>query len=726
MDFETQGPLDIAVVGLDNYARTARALMLAWAIDDRKVRIWLCQSEPMPDELRLALCDPAVIKVAWYAQFERNILKRAIGIDVPIPQWRDPMILARHLSMPGKLESVCEILKVGKDEAKIKDGARLIKLFSCPNGLAGQETLYGVSNGFNDPREYPNDWRQFQEYCIRDVEIERTLFHKMEKLSFPEEQWADWHLDQKINETGIPINVDRARKALSLAVRYKTDAKKKLNELTGLENANSRDQLLPWLKARGYGWGSLLKSFVEMELKNPVSKLTPEAREVLLLRRKSSQNSYKKLEKMLAQVGPDGRLRYQFMFMGASRTGRWSSGGVQVQNFPRPIKAVENNPEHALELLDAENYDQILKEYDGSTLPFVSSCLRMCIEAPPGKKMIVCDLAAIEHRVVGWLSRAQGILDVHRKKRETYLDFAVRLYKDKNFSYGDLKQRYDAGDSEIKELRQNCKPPVLGCGFGLGGGELIVNEFGDTVRSGLWGYALNVCGVDMSRELAHQAVKIYRNAYPEVVQFWADMEAAFKWVLKNGKTITVGRVTWDKWNKEWVDVAENKERAYITFSRVTSKATGAIIRMKLPSGRYLHYLNSRLEMETVQGKDGQPWEREVIFYDGIEHSATTDEDGSVAKRAHKWGKAKNYGGKLCENGTQAVARDGIVNGATLADGMGFEIWGLYHDELATLVPDAWDAPTLEDLRYCMSQPSAWGPTMLLDAAGYVGQYYRRG
>ena len=204
----------------------------------------------------------------------------------------------------------------------------------------------------------------------------------MEKLSFPEEQWADWHLDQKINETGIPINLARARKALALAERYKKESREKLNQLTGLENANSRDQLLPWLEARGYAWGSLLKNYVEMELKNAVSKLTAEAREVLLLRQKSSQNSYKKLERLLAQTGPDGFLRYQFMYMGAARTGRWSAGGVQVMNFPRPIKSVEKNPERALELLDAENYEQILAEYDGSTLPFVASCLRMMIEVP--------------------------------------------------------------------------------------------------------------------------------------------------------------------------------------------------------------------------------------------------------------------------------------------------------------------------------------------------------
>ena len=55
-------------------------------------------------------------------------------------------------------------------------------------------------------------------------------------------------------------------------------------------------------------------------------------------------------------------------------------------------------------------------------------------------------------------------------------------------------------DSE--EERQNSKPPALGAGYGLGGGELYTNEYGDEVRGGLWGYALQVCGVDMPKELA--------------------------------------------------------------------------------------------------------------------------------------------------------------------------------------------------------------------------------
>ena len=714
LDFETRSPLDLGVVGLDNYSRAAEVLMLGWAIDNRKVQVWL-PNEEMPAELRSALSDPTITKIAWNVTFERTIFRNVLGIDIPISTWKDGMVLARSLSMPGSLDAVCEIMHIGKDEAKLKDGKRLIKLFCEPNGQAGQETLYGVSKGFNLPEEYKQDWAQFIAYCVRDVEVERTLFHKLEKLSFPEEQWADWYKSEEMNERGMPFNSVRARKALGLAVRYKEESKLQLNKMTGLENANSPKQLLPWLEERGYAWGSMEKKYVDTELANPHSKLTPEARAVLELRRKSSQSSYKKLEKMLNLVSPDGTLKFQFSYMGAARTGRWSAYGAQVMNMPRPIKAVKKmTAEEIFDLIDGEKYDEILARFDNSILPFVVSTIRMMFEAPAGKKMIVCDLSSIEYGVVGWIARCQAITECLRLKRDPYIAFVPHLFPDKGYTYESVM----ALAAEIREiLRQQAKPPVLGGGFGLGGGDLVINQFGDETRTGMWGYSLTVCGVDMSRELAHAAVRAYRKVNHEVVQLWADMEAAFKWVTKNGKSITVGEVTWDKYEGEWIPVNGNFTGAKITFSRVQSKAAGTIVRMRLPSGRYLHYLNVKIEEEEFTYVDKRTGKKqvgtgEVIYYAGIEHSQTEDEEGAIAKKSHKWGKTKTYGGKLTENAVQAIARDILVNGVALAADMGFEIFGVFHDEIATLVPDTWDAPTLEDLRYCMSLPPKWGPTML--------------
>jgi DNA polymerase bacteriophage-type len=384
MDFETRNKHDLQIVGLDNYARSAEVLMLAWARNKTPTQLWT-PDQSMPAELHESILNPAILKVAWYATFERTILRHVLGIGVPIEEWRDPMILARCLSMPGKLKRVCQILKLSAEEAKIADGERLLHIFSEPNGEEGEETLFGVNSGFNEGIDHPKDWELLKEYCIRDVDVERKLWYDFSSLFGPPHyesfDWTGWFFDQRMNEFGMPINIERARKALALAVEFKRRTTERMIALTGLENPNSPKQLMPWVQARGYKWGTLLKSTVEMELKDKTSRVTKEAREVLQLRLDSSQNSYQKLEGILNEVGPDRRLRYQYMYMGASRTGRWSAGGIQVMNFPRPIKSVKKNLKRALELVDAEDYEGILKEF-GPILPFVASCVRMVVEVP--------------------------------------------------------------------------------------------------------------------------------------------------------------------------------------------------------------------------------------------------------------------------------------------------------------------------------------------------------
>jgi DNA polymerase len=282
--------------------------------------------------------------------------------------------------------------------------------------------------------------------------------------------------------------------------------------------------------------------------------------------------------------------------------------------------------------------------------------------------------------------------------------------------------KYIAGDETD---RQNSKPAVLGAGYGLGGGEMYKNEYGDMVRGGLWGYAKNVCGVDMPKDLAHKAVDIFRESYPEVVQFWTDLEEAFRQVLRRGGAISVGKVTWDKKNHKWIE-HETCLGCIITFRRIKMDDGGYSIRMELPSGRALHYINATIEEEErISKRTGNPYTVQTLYYDGIEHSATTGADGQQAKKRHKWGRVKTYGGKICENAIQAIARDILLNGMFLADEMGFHIWGLFHDELATEEDDDMFAPGLDDLIWCMSEVPEWAPGLLLGAEGFEGQVYRK-
>src|SRR5579885_1626044 len=181
--------------------------MLSWALGNRKVELWEPHKGKIPSALCTALQNPEITIAAWSANFEWNGIKRFIGLDIPIERFLDIMVWARHLSLPGSLEDCGEALGLAQDEAKIKDGKRLIQKFSAPFRMGGRETWFGIEPPqFHDWEDEPEDWQKFCEYCIRDTETERKLHQMMEKLPLPEIEQRSWALDQKINQRGIPTH----------------------------------------------------------------------------------------------------------------------------------------------------------------------------------------------------------------------------------------------------------------------------------------------------------------------------------------------------------------------------------------------------------------------------------------------------------------------------------------------------------------------------------------
>ena len=736
LDWETFSEEDLRDVGLDRYARhpSTGAHMLSWAIDDRKIQQWFPKNsrslEGMPEELLSAILDPANLLIAWNAQFERVIFERVMGLVLTFERWRDPMVCARSFSLPGALDKVCEILQVPKEDAKA-DGDELIKFFCEPDPKRPKsvETLFGPVGRFREPSRFPEEWKKFCDYGRQDIHCERVLWKKFEGLSpIPEDEWKIWFLDQKMNEIGMPVNRKMVENGLWLAQESKRRLKSKLIGITGLENPLSDAQMKEWLSTRGYPWGTLLADYVKMELANAKSTLTPEARAALRIRQEANKRSYTKLERILELLGPDDRLRYQFRFGAAARTARWSGGDSQPQNLPRPIKAVKKNYQKIVDLILAKDYDTIERDYP-SVINAVSSAIRMMFQAPPGKKVVVSDLNAIENRGLGYLARCPAILDVFKLGRCPYLSFAVFLF---NMRYEVLEAEYNLyeetkGEKGDDQKRQQAKAPVLGGGYGLGIGKMETTEFGDEVWGGLMGYARKVCGIELPLEVAQKAIPALRKAWPEVVQYWKDCEEGFKHVFKTGKPIRIGEVTYRKTDGRWgwVPCETVVQGAVIEITR--HKFYGKyLIRVKMPSGRFLHYLNVSIEEETVSGNDGKPWVREQIFYDGIEHSNTTGENGAREKKQHKWGRVKSYGGKFVENWVQSFCRDLLAYGMLLADDLGFEIFGLFHDEGAALVPDDPWGLGIHDFQWCMSQPPPYSPDMPLGAAGFESPFYKKG
>ena len=425
LDFESLSLLNLKEVGLDRYVKheSTKATMLGWAPDHEDVDLWLPHLGPMPEQLLALLYDPSVLKVAWHSPFEQNILKYPLKIDIPTEQFRDPIILAHNLSLPGKLEDVARILKM--HEQKDERGKELKKMFCQPVSMGGEQTLFGISPPlFRDHNSHPREWAEFEEYCRQDVRSERAAWYRLLKIPMPEREWQGWLLDQKINAFGMPGRRDLAEKGLRLAQKFISKQRALLKEKTGLENPNSDPQMKAWATERGYPWNSLRAPTVQAELNNPASKITPECREALTLRSSARKSSYTKIEKFLSLLSDDDRLRHQFRYMGAARTGRWASGGgdkenasMQVQNMFRGEKAVKKKLALALELLEREDYEGMEREFpDLAVVEVIATLLRSLFQAKAGKKFIVADLNAIENRELGWMAGCSAISDVFKKR----------------------------------------------------------------------------------------------------------------------------------------------------------------------------------------------------------------------------------------------------------------------------------------------------------------------
>lgn len=341
------------------------------------------------------------------------------------------------------------------------------------------------------------------------------------------------------------------------------------------------------------------------------------------------------------------------MYYGA-HTGRWSGRGVQPQNLTR-------------QEIDKDALQALLDGRPVNSLAALSTCVRPCIRAPHGYKLVVADLNAIEVRVLWWLAGCEKGLQIFRDGLCPYKTFAADFFA-KDY------------DSITKDERKDAKPPVLGCGYGLGGGQERELQNGQKVKTGLWKYGESM-GRNLPRHVWHQMVNHYRTEYREVVDYWYYLEDAFYAAFKTRKRQQVGAV-------------------YFT-------ATTEAIKVELPSGRFLHYLNPG----AWKGSEGLK-----LSFDGF--------------RGAGWGRQSTWGGRITENIVQAVSRDVLAEGMKRATEYGFTIVGHVHDELIALEPEC-PCPVAARLRVVgleasMSAPIDWAPGLPLAAEGWEGEFYMKG
>lgn len=553
IDLETRSDVDITKSGVYRYADSPYfdILLFAYSEDDAPVQVVdLACGEQIPNEILHALVDDSVMKHSFNAAFERVCLSvwfsrnypeifRSYSIDentvcdyLDPTAWRCSMVASAYLGLPLTLAGVGSVLKL--EEQKMSEGKVLIRYFSVP---------YDYEDGvplFHSPDDAPDKWAVFKAYNKRDVETEMGIEAKISRFPVPDFVWEEYILDQEINDRGIRIDLPLVRNAIQIGDAAKECLTARLQEMTGLENPNSVQQMKDWLKEHGIVAESLEKKDVQELLKTA----SPEIREVLLLRQQTSKSSVKKYTAMQNAVCSDGRARGMFQFYGANRTGREAGRIIQLQNLPQ-----NHIPDltEARDLLLSGDIDALNLLYED--IPdTLSQLVRTAFIPRQGYKFIVADFSSIEARVIAWLAGETWRMQAFANGEDIYCASAARIY-------GVSVEKHGVNG----HLRQKGKVAELACGYG-----------------GSVGAMKAMGGAEMSDQELKQIVTDWRQSSPHIVQLWWDVEsAAIRAVSGKTKTKTHG----------------------IHFSY-----EAGFLFIELPSGRRLAYVKPRIEENRFGGE----------------------------------------------------------------------------------------------------------------------------
>lgn len=554
IDIETYSDVDLSKCGVYKYASspTFEVLLFGYAVDGGDVCVVdLACGEQIPEEVISALSDTSVTKWAFNAMFERVCLSNFLGEWLEPEGWHCTMVWSATLGLPLSLESAGAAL--GLEKQKLTEGKDLIRYFCVPC----KPTKANGGRTRNRPEHDPEKWERFKAYNLRDVETEMQIQKRLSNFPVPDAIWEEYHLDQEINDRGIGVDMELVRQAIAMDARSRERLTDALQELTGLENPNSVQQMKQWLADHGLETDTLGKKAVAELVKTAPEPL----REVLSLRQQLAKSSVKKYTAMENAVCADSRAYGMFQFYGANRTGRFSGRLIQLQNLPQ-----NHIPDlaQARALVRSGNYEALSMLYED--IPdTLSQLIRTAFVPQDGRKFVVADFSAIEARVIAWFAGERWRLKVFEDGGDIYCASASQMFHvpvEKHGVNGHLRQK-----GKIAEL-------ALGYGGSVG-----------ALKS------MGALEMGLAEEELQPLVDAWRDSNPMITQFWWDVDRAVKDCIRQRVPTETHGLRFDY--------------------------RSAMLFITLPSGRRLAYVKPRIgenqfggESVTYMGVSGtKKWER---------------------------------------------------------------------------------------------------------------------
>lgn len=334
--------------------------------------------------------------------------------------------------------------------------------------------------------------------------------------------------------------------------------------------------------------------------------------------------------------------------------------------------------------------DHISLFYD-SPMSAMSDCLRGFIIAAPGFDLIAADFSNIEGRALAWLAGEEWKLEAFRafdrgEGRDLYLIGAERILT----VLGRPPEKPLTKKSP--ERQSHGKTPELACGYQGGKGAF------DTMARNF--------GLKFTEAEVVAIVRGWREANPNIVQYWRDLEDAAVRAVKNpGQMFQAGR------------------------QPTRFKKAGSFLWAQLPSKRCLCYPYPQVvevwnakkggDIRTIEEREAKEyeaagwnvWSKDTLTYMGVD---------SLTKA---WTRQKSYGGLLSENVTQAICRDLLASALMRLSQHGYDVVMHVHDEIVT--EPAIGLGSVEEVERIMCASPSWAAGLPVAAEGWRGGRYRK-
>lgn len=640
------------------YAENAWPIIITWGYDlDGPVQRWESQDITRPptlDELPTELREWDGYFAAWNSGFDRAILDRFLRAGVK--GWIDMMAHAAYNNLPLGLDRAAKACGQG---GKVTGGKKLISLFCSHDGAL--------------PEDEPKKWQEFCGYA--DVDVEQMQRVAEATFPVPFSIWEEFWVSEAINDRGLPFDRSMAKGGAKLAEEYGERLGERVGEITGDDLYSIRQYVgqraWVWERVRENRFVAqhmieaerfnektgeeefilkmdrprITKMLAALETMNEKEGLTDDEFAVLELlteREWGASAAPAKFQKMIDMALPNDRVPNQYVFSGATQTGRFSSRGVQVHNMTRStVGDIDQESDAADYLVNAAEQGDLgeFEETFGNAGKTLSRLIRPTFCAELGKLLTWGDWSSIEARALPWLAKAEHRLDVFREidadpsSPDVYIRAVCDMY---SYDLAETWAKHKAKDSWAKSERNKGKVAELALGF-LGGTGALDN------MAAAYGMAFEA-------KEAKEIVERWRAANQWAMDFGEECWEAFLAAFKNpGEMFPAGRVTYqglDMNGQTWVACF-------------------------LPDGRPLFYRDVR--------------DRKHVEYDPFEPDVIVEENYKLSFEGEdgiKW----LWKGILVENVTQAICASKLRGTLVLLETRGYsflELIGHTHDEIIT-------------------------------------------